>query len=460
MSQRGSTPAPLEPLPWLREIVAYRAHALWPDRKHTLDTGDWSDKPAVAPAHALMALSVVLPSSDAAARQARALARLAGDPKEEWLWLAAIADDPSRPTEDPRRGDTGYFAPGTASMTARTDWSENAVWVALVSAPSLSDHQHLDAGHFEVVRGADALLVDGGGYGLVFQLEPQRHCRRRRQGERHVRPDQGTWSDAAAIARQEQTDRYSYGLAEYASAYDPAGYPKQHPQRSVVRAEREMLFSRTPYGGASESARLVVYDRMTLTKPTYGTTFLLHGGAQPQVADGGVRFSVGSSVAYVATLLPAHVPPSLVKEPTPLGDGPYYTNSPPEGVSGVRVEVRSPLGSVERRFLHTIVAGPRDLRAPVVVPIEGDDVDGAAIDDEAYLFAHAEVERRASPLGYQAPASVRRHLVASLAPGAHYAVEVTQERGQCRVQLGPGEGRVASKAGVLSIEVAPGCALR
>ena len=31
-------------LPWLRQSVVFRGHALWPDAKHTLDTGDWSVK--------------------------------------------------------------------------------------------------------------------------------------------------------------------------------------------------------------------------------------------------------------------------------------------------------------------------------------------------------------------------------------------------------------------------------
>jgi hypothetical protein len=447
-------------LPWLREIVSYRAHALWPDGKHMLDTGDWSAKPAVAPPHALMALSVMLPSSEPAARQARALARLAADPSEEWLWLSAIADDPSRIAEDPRRGTTGYFAQGTSSLTARSDWSDGAVWVAMVSAPSLSDHQHLDAGHLEIVRGADALIVDGGGYGSYSSLSHNVIAVDDRKENDTYAPSQGTWSDTAAISRRDQTERYVYGLADYASAYNPAGYPREHSQRSVSRAEREMLFSRASWGSASECARLVVYDRLTLTRPTYAATFLLHGGAPPEAHDDSVRFVVGKSAAFATTLVPTHASPLLVKEPTELGNGPYYTNRPPEGTSSIRVEVRSPTGSVERRFLHAIVVGPRDLRAPPAVAITGDDAEGAAIDDEAYVFAYAGVQRKPAALGYRAPASARHHFVASLAPLGRYEVTVESDRDMCHVSLRPGEGRTASSAGVLAIDVAPGCSLR
>ncbi len=459
----GEIRTPLGELPWLREIVAYRAHALWPDGKHTLDTGDWSNKPAVAPAHALLALATVLPPTDSAGREARALARLATDPGEEWLWLAAVADDPSRLAEDPRRGETGYLASGTGAMTARTDWSPGAVWVALASAPSLSDHQHLDAGHFEVVRGSDALLVDAAGYGSFSSLSHNVIAIDDKKENDTYAPNQGTWSDSASIARSEQADRYAYGLADYASAYNPSGYPKDHPQRSVVRAEREVLFSRALVGGAPESARLVVYDRVTLTKPTYGATFLLHGGSAPDVHEGAVRFVVGKSAAIVSTLLPAHAPPVLVKEPTDLGDGPYYANEPPEGSTSVRVEVRSATGSVERRFLHAIVVGPGDLRGSSVasvVAVDGEGGDGAVVDDEAYVFAHAGPQLRAAPLGYEVPATVRRHLVASLAPGGRYDVDVERDRDRCRVSLQPGGGRAASKAGVLALDVGTGCVLR
>jgi hypothetical protein len=459
-SRAGGAQSPGGELPWLREIVSYRAHALWPDGKHMFDTGDWSAKPAVAPAHALMALSVVLPGSEPAARQARALARLATDPNEEWLWLEAIAGDPSRASEDPRRGSTDYLAQGTSTLTARSDWSDAAVWVALVSAPSLSDHQHLDAGHFEIVRGADALVVDGGGYGACSSLSHNVIAIDDGKENDTYAPSQGTWSDSAAIARSEQADRYAYGLADYTSAYNPAGFPRDHPQRSVVRAERELLFSRAPCGAAPESARLVVYDRLTLSRPTYGATFLLHGGAQPSLRDDSARFLVGRSAAFATTLVPAHATLLLVKEPTELGQGPYYTNRPPDGVSSTRVEVRSPTGSVERRFLHAIVVGPRELRAPAALPIVGTDAEGAAIDDEAYVFAYAGVQHAPAALGYQAPGSARRHFIASLAAGGHYEVSIQPDRDGCRVSLRPGESRVASRAGVLAIEVAPGCALR
>jgi hypothetical protein len=462
-SQTAEGHPPLEDLSWLHETVAYRTHALWPDARHTFDTGDWSEKPAIAPTHTLLALATVLRPNDAAQGHARWLARLAQDANEEWPWLVALADDSSRPGEDPRRGPTSYLAPGTGVMMARTDWSSQAAWVALTSGPSLSDHQHLDAGHFEIGRGGDALVVDAGGYGSYSSLSHNVIAVDDKKENDNYAPNQGTWSDTAHIARFADAGAFVYALADYASAFNPAGYPADHAQRSVVRAEREIVFSRAPVSRVASSARVVVYDRVAVTKPSYGVTFLLHGGSTPTVHSDGVHLVVGKSAAFVTTLAPAAVPPALVHEPTELGDGPYFANAPPEGTKSLRVEVRSPPGGLDRRFLHAIVVTEAGAHPPVLARVEGEEVDGVAIEDEAYVFGRTGVQVHASRLAYRVPSAAVRHVVASLAPDARYLVSVDRDGASCRVSFEPsqaGTGRVASSAGVLSLQIGPGCILR
>jgi hypothetical protein len=462
-ARSGSERSPLGDLTWLGQVVDYRAHALWPDGKHMFDTGDWSDKPAVAPAHALLALAMALPEHDAGGRRARALAKLAEDHGEEWHWLAALEDDPSRSAEDPRIGATSYLSRGTATVTARTDWSPRAVWVALTSAPSLSDHQHLDAGHFEIVRGGDALIVDSGGYGSYSSLSHNVIAVDDKKENSTYSPNQGTWSDSARIARFEDGSRFVYAMADYTSAYNPAGYPADHPQRSVASAEREMFFSRAPVAGVDESARVVVYDRITVTNPSYGVTFLFHGGSAPETQAKSVRFVVGKSAVFAGTVFPGEAAPVIVHEPTDLGDGPYYANEPPEGTTSVRVEVRSSTGSPNRRFLHAFVVTAADARARALAGIESEGVQGVAIDDEAYLFARGDQEAHAKELAYRAPLPAFRHYVMSLAPGGRYSAAARRDGEYCRVTLepgAPGRGRVASSAGVLVLELESGCSLR
>jgi hypothetical protein len=458
----GGGRSALGELTWLRQAVAFRAHALLPDGKHMLDSGDWNDKPAVAPPHALLALATVLPANDAAERQARALAKLAADPSEEWHWMVALADDPSRIVQDPRTGDLAYLARGTGTMTARTDWSARAVWLSMTSTPALADHQHLDAGHFEIVRGDDALVVDGGGYGSFSSLSHNVIAVDDGKESDPYSPSQSGWGKSTTIARWENTRGWSYGLADYASAYDPKGYPSETTRRSVLRADRELFFSRDPIAGSPESARVVVYDRIGVNRPSYRVTFLLHGAAVPRVEGPGLlRIEVGKSVAFAQTLTPAGATPVLVREPTNLGDGAFYVNDPPDGVTSVRAEVRSPVGSVERRFLHAIVVGPSQMRPPALLRIEGEKVAGVAIGDEAYVFVQGAPQTRAAPLDYRAPMSVTRHLVASLAPGARYSVEVEREGDACRISLEPGNGSItASGAGVLEVDLGTGCTIR
>src|SRR5260370_14319007 len=260
-SQQHARRTSFEQLPWLTSMVRYRAHALWPDGKHTFDTGDWSDKPTPASAHALLALSTVLPDADKTRRHALFLARLASDANEEWLWLATLGDGGTPADEDPRGGSTSYLAPGTGVVLARTSWTPDAVWVGLSCAPSLWDHQHLDAGHFEIVRGADALVVDPGGYGSYSSLS--HNVIAIDDGKEHdpYSPNQGTWSREAKIARFEDHGPIVYALADYASAYNPPGYPKEHADRSVLRAERELLLSLSAVSGIGPpSARVRLYD--------------------------------------------------------------------------------------------------------------------------------------------------------------------------------------------------------
>ncbi|MEO6419623.1 MAG: hypothetical protein ABIP39_09470, partial [Polyangiaceae bacterium] len=156
----------LDDLPWMKEMVTYRAHSLLPDGKHLYDNGDWSVKPAVATPSEMYGAIVALKSGDPASKNARGLAKLAKSGGKEndaaMAWLESLAEDPSQETVDPRKGETSYFARGTGEVFGRTDWTANATWVSLQSGPVFSDHQHADQGHFEIVRGPDALLVDPG----------------------------------------------------------------------------------------------------------------------------------------------------------------------------------------------------------------------------------------------------------------------------------------------------------
>ncbi len=441
-------------LPFLHEMVDYRRHSLFPDGVHAYDNGDWSKKPAEAQPHEMWAALVALPPGDPAAARARTLAKLVKSERDEqWTWLEAIVEDPAAPTEAPDPKVTSYLAKGTGTAFARTAWSPGAVWASINAGPYLSDHQHLDQGHFEIVRGGDALLVDGGGYGAGSSTSHNTLLVEDDGDTMIYSPNQTAESSGANIARFEDAGTFAYALADFGAAYNPAKF-KGNGRRSLERAEREWVFSRTPATGEG-SARLVIYDRVTLTKGSYGVTWAGHTFGNAQIAGPVTTYSSGASAATATTLLPGGVTPTSLAEPqTKKKDSFWYNNDPPDDLKSTRVEVASPKGDKERRFLHAIVIGATADKAPPSVGITGEGVDGAAIRDEAYLFVKEGPQKKAAKVSYRAPTEAARHIIVGLAPDERYAVDAKAEGGGCKVTLSPGGDKVASKAGVLVIDAA------
>ncbi len=458
-----------EELPWLRESVTFQAHALHPDGVHLWDNADWSKKPATPFPQQLYATAIAL-GDDAWGKQALFLARLAKRPDDpNWNWLQAIADDPARRGDDPRKGATSYLARGTGTVFARTDWSHDAVWVAMNSSPAFGDHQHLDQGHFEVVRGGDRLIIDPGDYDSYSTMSHNTLLVDDAKENLRWTPNQGVWGKNVSITRFEEAGRAVYAGASFGASYDPDGYPDDHPQRSVLRAERELVVSRTPLTGASgPSARVVVYDRMTVHKPTYGVTWAAHASVTPQVtapqaasaggAPATTRITLGKSSAIVTTLVPSGVTPALRKEPTIRTDEMFLKNDPAEGIDATRIEVPSPKGATERRFLHVIAIGAATDRPPAATYIKGEGAEGAAIDGEAYVFTSAGPQTLPAAILYVAPSTAAHHVVVGLAPGMRYGLTVKAEGASCRVSVLPGGKLAASPAGTMTFDV-NGCAL-
>ncbi len=451
----------LEELPWLKEMVAYRNHALLPDAKHLYDNGDWSVKPALATPAEMFGAIVALKSSDPLSKNARGLAKLAKVGKENdvaMAWLEALAEDPSQESIDPRKGETSYFARGTGEVFGRTDWSTNATWVSLQSGPVFSDHQHADQGHFEVVRGADALIVDPGAYGAFSTASHNTILVDDNGDAMNYPPNQSPIALQAKIARFEDKGPFVYALADFGSAYTPMHY-EEDKKKSVNRAERELVFSRSPVGAAANSARVVIYDRITVTKGAYAVTWAAHSWAEAKLQGPAVRVSAGKSAATVTTLIPIGQSPTLVSEPHSKSTDAWYNNEVADGMKSIRIEVASPKGETERRFLHAIVVGAAADKAVVPTLIAGTGVDGAAIDDEAYVFTSGKPHTEVVAVSYKVPALAIRHLIVGLAPSGKYAVSVTKEGGtDCNVSLAPGGPVSASAAGTLAIDT-HACAL-
>jgi hypothetical protein len=351
-------------LPWLKESIAFQNHALLPDTIHTYDNADWSHKPAMPFPQQLYGVALALPKDDPVARQAAWLARLAKRPGEPvWNWQKALGDEPGRVSEDPRKGPTSYLAKGTGTVFARSDWTDRAIWMSLTSSAFFGDHQHLDQGHFEIARGGDMLVIDPSDYDSYASTSHNVILVDDKKENNRWNPNQQIYSKLAHVERYEDAAGIgiTYALADYGDAYDPDDYPQYHKTHSVARAEREVVFSRTPMDAMKTpgSARVVIYDRFTLTKGTYGTTWAGHAGVPPVVNGPVVKIPVGRSAATITTVLPEGTTAKLLKEPTLKTDTIFMKNDPAAGIDSTRIEIDSPRGKTERRFLHAIVVGAR-----------------------------------------------------------------------------------------------------
>jgi Heparinase II/III-like protein len=449
-------------LPWLRESIAFQNHALLPDTIHTYDNADWSHKPATPFPQQFYGVAMALPKDDPVARQAVWLGRLAKRPGEPvWNWLKALGDEPGRVSEDPRKGEASYLAKGTGTMFARSDWTDRAVWLSLTSSAFFGDHQHLDQGHFEIARGGDMIVIDPGDYDSYSSTSHNVILVDDKKENNRWNPNQQIYSKLAHVARYEDAGGVAYALAEYGDAYDPDDYPQYHRTHSVARAEREIVFSRTPTLAMKTpgSARVVIYDRFTLTKGTYGTTWAGHAGVTPIVTGPVIKIPVGRSAATITTVLPEGATAKLLKEPTVQTDTIFMKNDPAAGIDATRIEIASPRGKTERRFLHAIVVGAAADTPPAAVKLEGEGVDGVLVESEAYLFASAAPQKVAAAVSYSAPAQATRHVLVGLAPAGKYTATAELTGGACKISVVPGGTFTASAAGVLVLNVSA-CAVK
>ena len=224
----------------------------------------------------------------------------------------------------------------------------------------------------------------------------------------------------------------------------------------MSRAERELLFADSDRRSPARRAR-DVRSRHRVEADLRRHLGGPHGG--PRGASGATaRFTAGSSLATVTTVTPANATGRLIEEPDPkTGENYWTTNTPAKGLTSTRLEIPSPPGTTERRFLHVLAITDPAAAPGATVPIRSDAVDGAALDGEAYLFVRDAVQTRPAGVDYVAPEDAARHAIAGLAPGATYAVTVERAPGGCRVHLAQGPRGVTATAGGVALLNVTGC---
>ena len=434
-------------LPWLGQPVTQHVHALLPDEQSVYDGGTWGEHPARPSGLALSALSIALTGvDDTLAAQARWMTAHALPPlKREQAWLGLLADRPGAPERSPRGAATSLQLAGQGLTFVRSDWSHAAVWASFQAGPRLAeDHQDADQGHFELFRGSDGLLVDGGGSEGSATIN--HNCLLIDDGGRNLNypPNQGVWGTKVRTTRFDDDGVVAVAVGDLGEAYAPSCASDGCRKRSVEQLTRSFVYVRP--------SLLVIDDQVVLERPEYSVTWAAHVTQSPTLAADLSSAVIGASRVDVRTLEPREAAPSALREPTPSGEGSHRLDQPWGPMW--RIEVPSPRGQRERSFLHFITAGPAQAPPPAWQRLTGTGFRGAAgrvaESGIAVLFAAATGEGQVAlggPLDYV--------VIAGLEPGRRYSVSVDAT---CLLRLGKPSGvaeLTATRGGFVRLSAAP-----
>jgi hypothetical protein len=435
-------------LPWLAETVTHQVHALLPDERSVYDGGTWGEHPAKPSALAMAGASIALEGvNDARAAEARWLVAHALPPlRRERAWVGLLADRPGAPERSPRAGaPASLHASGMGLTFVRSDWSKNAVWASFQAGPRLAeDHQDADQGHFELARGADLLLVDGGGSEGSATIN--HNTLLIDDGGRILTypPNQGVWGKTVKTTRFGDDGLVAVAVGDIGEAYAPSCARDGCTKRTVERLTRTFV--------AVRPSLLVVHDDVALDRSDVAVTWAAHVTVEPSVNENLTSAVVGASRVDVRTLLPNEARPAALREPTPSGAGSHRKNQPWGPMW--RVEVPSPRAERAREFLHVIAASAADAPGLVSDLVRGKGLRGAATRIEGrrviVLIANDGETDRNVALGGSAEVLV----VVGLVPGKRYRASF-EAGGACHLRLSESKTAgdpQASSGGALRID--------
>jgi hypothetical protein len=367
--------------------------------------------------------------------------------------LYFLSMDPgAKAIDDPRpKLPLAWYAAGIHSLSVRTAWDDSARWLSYLLPWSRVDHQHGEANMFQLFRKGEWLTKKWVGYGArsgcsdfsntitVLNDPPKYNSPGSYQNEQWKSGSQWQfigagdpllvgWSDAADYT-------YAYGDATplYNSKMDGA-MTTAHVSRSLVWLKPD---------------HVVVYDRVVSRQPDRFKRFWLNFENDPKIEGTLVTATTkGGQQLFVRTLLPEKATFG-VKSDHPLWDGGGKQTAVGEPMA-FRLMVEAP-NQQDVRFLHVLQgadAGAKAESAQVIRSTSGTAFEGAVVHDTAVLFPRDFAEPGAT-LGYEAPASVKLHVVTGLAAGKGYAVSVKAAGGRVAVTIQPEGANLADKGGVL-----------
>jgi hypothetical protein len=221
-----------------------------------------------------------------------------------------------------------HLAGGIGRVYARSDWGPDATWLRFECGDFFTQHQHFEAGNFEIFR-REPLATESGlmsgwsspqsvnwfirtiAHNCILVYEEGQSWPKIMRDPKGRRPwaNDGGQANTTMVpdtlqgweAQYEQFHRgtitaydnqpeFLYVAGDYAAAYDKS---------KVSACRREIVFIRP--------CTFVILDRVTSVKAEYVKTWLLHSHNQPQIDGNEVHIENGAGRLFVQTLLPEAV---------------------------------------------------------------------------------------------------------------------------------------------------------
>jgi hypothetical protein len=337
------------------------------------------------------------------------------DPFDLMYW------DPSDPQQNWNALPLGRIAIGSGLVQFRSDWSANAIVGDFHSQDyTQCDHQTEWAGHLEIVKGPDGLLVNpmgvtGGVYPCAANALFLDDLGEGTQDRRNCPSFEASRQPPGVrMTTFENQSGYSYGYSDYKAAYQKFEWGIGNVAGSGKELNREVIYNRG-------DGMVFVYDRVTAmdfngnVRADYGKTQHWSHLTTPTLSGNSWAVTQGASG------LIAHVFASA-----PLTLNIVQANYGGPNVPRVEVAFTTPQGS--ERYVTTLQVGAAaDSPKPAsrVVSTDGR-VEGAAAGTTLAMFPVAAASPPmdlATPLSYLAPDGLTRHYVTGLVPLAFYDVK-------------------------------------
>ncbi|KPL02298.1 MAG: hypothetical protein AMK75_02990, partial [Planctomycetes bacterium SM23_65] len=228
-------------------------------------------------------------------------------------------DEPLEVSEFP----LAHCARGIGKVFARSDWTDDATWLRFECGPWWNQHQHFEAGNFEIFR-REPLAAESGEYTdwdsphainwlirtiahnciLVYQPDEEWHNVRNRQNILYAN-DGGQANNTFYLHTldewKRQREHFERGRIVACENHDDflhaAGdCTKAYASSKVSLCLRQIVFLR-PH-------TFVILDRVASTRPEYEKTWLLHCHNEPEIDGRTFTVTNGRGALFVRTLLP------------------------------------------------------------------------------------------------------------------------------------------------------------